>query len=233
MSKSRLSNTAPRKLLAAKKNGDVPACLLDPEKCCQRVAVGEEEGVVQERLADEQREAQHGPPRIERKHRARDERHTDRSPLPYGDLPRRLGQVAILGAYLLLDLCNNAVAFTFSTVDEQPAWALRHIAADQQHGYGKDGTKTERQPPTNRGIDERRVQQRDGEQCTADGAYPERAVDHNVHSPPVVRGDQLVDRGVDGRVLTADPRTSQEPACDLPCRIGCKRREYCRDCVDT
>ena len=119
-------------------------------------------------------------------------------------------------------LCDNAFAFTFSTVDEQPARALRHIAADEEHGYGKDRTKTERQPPTDRGIDKRRVQQRDGEQCSTDRADPERAVDHNVHSTPVVRGDQLVDRGVDGRVLTADPGPSQEPACEIPRRIRCR-----------
>ena len=48
-----------------------PVCLT-PRKVVRRVAVGEEEGVVEERLPDEQREAEDGAPRVEREDRLGD-----------------------------------------------------------------------------------------------------------------------------------------------------------------
>ena len=54
---------------------------------------------------------------------------------------------------------------------------------------------------------------------------PARAVDHYVDPAPVVRGDQLfVDRGVDSRVLSTDPGPGQEAACEIPGRVGWRRR---------
>jgi hypothetical protein len=111
----------------------------------------------------------------------RDQPYADRAALSYGDRSRWLGQFTIFGADPFLDLCDNALTVVFPTVDEQPTRALRHMPAHEQHSESEDCAQTERQPPANRRIDERRVQQRDGQQCPANGAYPERTVDHYVH----------------------------------------------------
>jgi hypothetical protein len=54
----------------------------------------------------------------------------------------------IFSAYLFFDPFNNVLAVLFPTVDEQPARALRHMPADDQHSECKQRTQTEghRQP---------------------------------------------------------------------------------------
>ena len=107
-------------------------------------------------------------------------------------------------------------ASSFSTVDEQPARALRHVPTDEQHADRQDRAEAEGEPPADRRVHQRGIQQRQGEQRTAGGAQPEGAVDHHVDPTAVVLGDQLVDRGVDRRVLTADARPGEEPADEVP-----------------
>jgi hypothetical protein len=70
------------------------------------------------------------------------------------------------------------------------------------------------------------VEQRDREQRTAGGADPEGAVDRDVHATAVLLGDQLVDGGVDGGVLTADAGAGEEPAREVPGRVHRERREH-------
>ena len=88
-SNSGLSSSAPTKLLTAKTAMYQPVCLT-PRNVRQGVAVGEEERVVEERLADEEREAEHRPLRVEREDGLRDQRDADRLALPDRD---RLGDV--------------------------------------------------------------------------------------------------------------------------------------------
>jgi hypothetical protein len=65
VSNSGLSSNAPEKLLAGKMRYTAPVCLPSEERR-ERVAISDEEGVVQEGLADKQREAQQRMPRVER-----------------------------------------------------------------------------------------------------------------------------------------------------------------------
>src|SRR3712207_9506898 len=58
--------------VADRERRDVPADLLDAEERPQGVAEREEERVVEERLADEEGEAQHGALRVEREDRLRE-----------------------------------------------------------------------------------------------------------------------------------------------------------------
>ena len=78
--------------VAGREDREVPPGLLDAEERAEGVAVGEEEGVVEERLAHEQREAEDGAPRVHREDRLGDERQADRPALTDRDgLGRRRG----------------------------------------------------------------------------------------------------------------------------------------------
>ena len=74
--------------------------------------------------------------------------------------PAWLGQFAVLGAHLFLDLRDDSITLALSAMDEQPARILSHMPADDQHPERTDCTQTACQSPAERGIDFRRVQQR-------------------------------------------------------------------------
>ena len=197
--------------VAHREHRDVPPGLLDAEERGEGVAVGEEERVVEERLPDEQREAQDRAARIEREHGPRDHRQRDRLALPDGDRLGGVGQpLTSLVGDGLLDVGDDPLGLVLAAVDEQPARALRHVAADQQDPDGQDRAEAEGQPPAPLGVDDGRVQERDGQQRADGRADPERSVDADVDPAAVLRRDQLVDGGVDRGVLTADAEPGDE-----------------------
>ena len=57
----------------------------------------------------------------------------------------QLGTGLVLGA--LLDVLDDLLGLLLAAVDEQPARALRDVAADEQDGQAEHGTDAERQPP--------------------------------------------------------------------------------------
>ena len=95
-------------------------------------------------------------------------------------------------------------------VDEQPARALRHVPPHDQDSEPEDRAHPERQPPADVGREQVVVEQHERAECAAGRAEPVRAVDHQVHAPAHARGDQLVDRRVDGGVLAADAGAGEE-----------------------
>src|SRR5215204_102048 len=106
---------------------------------------------------------------------------------------------------------TSSSAFSLA-VDELPAGALGHVAADQQDGQAEDGAEPEGRPPAEVGGEPVGVEQEQGKGGPEHGAEPERAVDDQVDPAPQPGRDQLVDGRVDGRVLAADPGPGEEPA---------------------
>jgi hypothetical protein len=82
-------------------------------------------------------------------------------------------------------------------VNEQPAGALRHVAAHEQYAEADDRAEHERQAPAEADREDRRVQHHDRQQRAADATEPVAAVDRDVDPPALFGGDQLVDRRVD------------------------------------
>ncbi len=128
-----------------------------------------------------------------------------------GDLTGRRRQLLAL---LLLDPPfhggDEPVGLLALAVDELPAWALRHVPPHQQHPQAQDDAEGEAEPPADVLGEDAGVQHHDGQQGAADRAEPVAAVDDEVDPAPVVGRDQLVDRGVDRRVLAADAEAGQE-----------------------
>jgi hypothetical protein len=148
----------------------------------QRDRVGEEDRVVEERLADEQGEAERGAPGIAPHQGSRDGNEPDRVPLPDRDLALRLWQLfnPRREAHLLLNVGDDIVGLPLTAVDEQPAGAFRHIAADQQYHQGQHHAEAEAQPPADVYGEELRVEQHKRGGGARGGAEPIRAVDDQV-----------------------------------------------------
>src|SRR6185503_6048589 len=101
---------------------------------------------------------------------------------------------------------DDLLPLVLAAVDEQPARALRNVAPDQRDADGEHRAEAERQAPAEGRTHDRRVEQRDGQEGPGRGTDPEGAVDGDVDPPAVPRRDELVDRRVDGGVLTTDAR---------------------------
>ena len=124
---------------------------LDVEEDGEDLRVAERDRVVQEGLADEQREAQDGPARVAGHHGAGDGAEADRLALVDGDGLARLGQ--LLAGLLLdrvLDAGHQVFRFPAVAVDEQPARALRHVPPHQQDHQAEHDPEPEADPPADR-----------------------------------------------------------------------------------
>jgi hypothetical protein len=84
------------------------------------------------------------------------------------------------------------------------------VAAHEQDRDPEHRAEHEREPPPEVGREDRRVEQDQRADRAARRAEPVRAVDDEVDAPPHARRDELVDRGVDRRVLAADARAGEE-----------------------
>ncbi len=225
VSKSRLRVRAPMKL-RGREDREVPAGLLDVEEGRQGVAVGEEEGVVEERLTDEEREAQGRAPRVEGEDGPRDHPHADGRALADRDGVVDVAQrsVPVSSVTVLLDVAHDRLGLLLAAVDEEPPRALRHVAAHQEDPMARIPAEPEGQAPAEGGVEDGRVQQRDRQQRPTGGADPEGAIDGHVDAAAIGRRDELVDGGVDGGVLTADAGAGEEPRGEVPERVRRERR---------
>src|SRR5687767_8316210 len=94
-------------------------------------------------------------------------------------------------------------------VDREPAWALRNEAAREEHRETERCADREPDTPADVDRENRRVEQHDGCRRTRHGAEPEASVDDEVHATAYARRNELVDRGIDRRVLAADAEAGE------------------------
>ena len=91
-----------------------------------------------------------------------------------------------------------------------------------------DRAEREREPPADVGVEQVGVQQDRRDGGAERRAEPVAAVDRKVHEAAHTRRDQLVDGGVDRRVLAADPEAGEEAADreeqEAARESGCDRR---------
>lgn len=127
-----------------------------PEELSEQGAEVEGEGVVEERLPDEQREPQRGPLRVAQEGDLGDLRERDRPPLAHGDrLVHVLEALVGLGLHLALDGVHDALGLLLAPVDEQPARALGDVAPDEEDEDAEPAPtpKARRQPTSIAKID--------------------------------------------------------------------------------
>ena len=192
-----------------------------PEPTLKNVAEdrAEVEGdrVVEERLADEQREAEDRPPRVVAERDRGDLAERDRrcaggpSMLVVGLLELLAGLALRPRRSISATICS---ASSLAAVDEEPARALGHVAADAGSSPGRAPRRSRRRAAS-RGrsakidVFEQRAPSR---APPIDRAEPVAAVDDQVDAAAHARRDQLVDRRVDRRVLAADAHAGEEAA---------------------
>jgi hypothetical protein len=155
----------------------------DLEERRHRVGLREHHGVVEERLAGEQRQADDRPARIRREDRAGDLAEADRPPLADPDRRVRvgLGQFLVVDRrkHIALDRADDLLCLLIATVDHQPAWALGHAGADEHDAEAKQRADPEAQPPTHIYREQGLVEQDQRDRTGEYRAQPEGAV-----SPP-------------------------------------------------
>ncbi|MDQ0935283.1 hypothetical protein QFZ49_005255 [Streptomyces turgidiscabies] len=143
----------------------------------------------------------------------------DRLALLDADLVLGLRQrFALLRLDLPLDGGDDLLRFPFPAVDQQPAWTLGDMPSYDENDQAEEHAQAEGEAPAHVLRQDVRVQRDDRQQRAADRADPEAAVDDEVDPAAVERRDELVDRGVDGRVLASDAEAGEEAEREEPPR---------------
>ncbi len=93
----------------------------------------------------------------------------------------------------------------------QPARTLRNPAAQEQDDEADRAADEEGDAPAPRGRNQIRIECCERAQRAERRPDPERAVDHEVGEAAAPGRDQLLDSGVDGGILAADPRARDRP----------------------
>jgi hypothetical protein len=125
--------------------------VLDPEEGAEHQRLGEEHGVVDERLADEQGQAEHGPLGVALEGGVGDDPEADAVPL--ADLERVAVLLELLAGLLLdppLDVGDQLLGLVVVAVDEQPAGALGDVATGPAGCRGR-GRPRDRRPAASPG----------------------------------------------------------------------------------
>ena len=113
---------------------------------------------------------------------------------------------------LPLDVRDELVGLVRLAVDEHPARALGHVPAHEQDADAEHRAEAEREAPADVGGEDVLVEQHDRQGRARGRAEPERAIDDQVDGAAHAGRDQLVDGGVDRRVLAADAGAGEEAA---------------------
>ena len=186
---------------------------VDAEEPRQDERVGEEDRVVEERLAGHQGQPEQTPPRIVADDVPGDREEAQALALLDDDrLPLRCGQDRVLLPNRRLDVCNHLLGFLRAPMSEQPAWALGDEAPDHDDAEGEDRPDEEAEPPADRLV--QAVEQRVREEGPGRGADPPAPVDRERDPAPDAGGNQLVECRVDRRVLAPDAGAGEEPEAD-------------------
>ena len=161
MSKNRPRVSGPRKFEREQRDVERNRPGTDFEEFPKQGSEVEGDGVVEERLADEQGEPENRALRVFRERGGGDLAEVD--PFARANRDRLLGLLELLpGAlpHFLLDFTDDRLGLVLVAVDEQPPRALRHMAADDQDPDPQHGADPEREAPAEVGREQGRVEQR-------------------------------------------------------------------------
>ena len=234
MSKSRPRSTGPRKIPDGERE-HVPARVVDRHtvELGQDEGEGEEDRVVEEGLADHQREAEDRAPEVlpeKDPGRVYDpdgsgDGHHDGEGL--GERPPGEGLL-----HCRLDRVHDRFRLRDAPVHQEPPRTLRDVAADEEDDEPQQGAETEREAPPPGVRQQRRVEQKPREERAEGDAVPVAAVDGQIDVPAHARRDQLVDGRVDGGVLAPDTGAREEAQEREDTKVGGQTGERGRREVD-
>src|SRR5262249_22190819 len=111
----------------------------------------------------------------------------------------------------VLDPLHDCLGFGCAAMCGQPAGTLRKPHAHEEYCDAQGGTDGECNTPADVHWQNGLVEEHDGSDSTQGGADQEAAVDGKVGPPAYACRHQLLDRRIDGCVLSADARAGQEP----------------------
>src|SRR6266699_3174212 len=133
---------------------------------------------------------------------------------------------------LVLNPADNPTRLVEASMHHQPARALWDIAPHEQDCQSKNGAHTKAEPPTDVHREEVWVEQHHRQGGADRCADPPAAIDREIHMATNSRRDELINSGVNGRILPADSRACQEAADGEPDEVGGEGRGYCSEKVD-
>ena len=103
-----------------------------------------------------------------------------------------------------LDAGDHAIGFLRAPMRHQPARTLRDKAAHQQDDEPDHATDDERRPPAPFRVHHGRIEHDERADRADRRAHPEAPIDDKIGKAAATCRNQLLDRGVHGRVLAAD-----------------------------
>ncbi len=182
--------------------------------------IGEEDGVVEERLRDHQSEADQGALAVGHEQRAGDlaQRRVIAHAQPHLR-PFVHGRSAAARKKLRFDAADDRVRRLREAVRHQPARAFRNPKSHDQNNESYCCADQERQPPADRRIDECRIEQDERTARAHCRAKPEAAVDEEVGPAAEPCRNKLLDCRIDGSVFAADAGAGEKAERDEAPRI--------------
>src|SRR5256714_1575042 len=133
---------------------------------------------------------------------------------------------------LVLNHADNLIRLVEASMHHQPAWALWDIAPHEQDCQSKNGAQTKAESPTNVHGEEMWVEQHHRQGSADRRTDPPAAIDREIHVATNSRWDELINSGVNCRILPTDSRARQEAADGEPDEVGGQGRGYCSAKVD-
>src|SRR5882757_158682 len=112
---------------------------------------------------------------------------------------------------VFLDVADRLLGKLVLAMRHQPSRAFRHEAAEQQDAEAEDGADAETEPPADIRGEQALVEQERNSKRSCRCAKPETTVDDEVDTTAILRWNELIDRGIDRRVLAADAEPGDHP----------------------
>ena len=123
-----------------------------------------------------------------------------------------------------LDVADRLLGKLVLAMRHQPPGAFRHEAAEQQDAKAECGADAETEPPADIRGEQALVEQERNSKRSCRCAEPETAVDDSQHHRDTC-WNKLIDRGIDGRVLSANAEPGDHPKNSEAPEIPSKRTQ--------
>src|SRR5580704_288262 len=109
-----------------------------------------------------------------------------------------------------LDRPNGRLGFVYPAVRKEPARTLGNESAKINDRDADDRTDAETEAPSEPVRNDSGIQDHERRRRSHRSSQPETAIDDQIDTAAQTRRDQLIDRGVDGGILTADSGSRDE-----------------------
>ena len=202
-------------------------------EAAQHECVRKEDGVVQERLRRHQHQAEHRAARIvlEETHGEIDQAADALARVQPKHHQRRVRSCP--RGRRTFDAGNDDLGLTHTPVKNQPAWTFRQRTPKEEHDEREQRADEKCEAPPDVGLETSRHQEDRRAQRAQHRSHPETAVDREVSAAPIAGRNELLDRGIDCRILAADAGPGEKAEQRKGPEVGCKGRSRRCNRVDT